>query len=130
MISETNTFPSSVITSHLYITLQSESTMEEDVSIKPDSWLWKSLSESEIFNSMTEVVGDEFRESRDAFIESCISQIIKEHKGESDVVDDMCMAKELLDGRKHCIECRKKTKELKKRSCPDCGGKLVKEMFQ
>ena len=69
-------------------------------------------------------------EYRDAFIDSCISLIIKEHKGESDVVDNMCKAKELVDGRKHCLACGEKTPELKKCSCPDCGGKLVKEMLQ
>ena len=75
---------------------------------------------------MTEV-GDEFRESRDAFIESCIKQIIKEHKGESDIVNDMCKVKDLIDGTKHCLTCGEKTNEVKKRCCPDCCGKLVKQ---
>ena len=39
LISERNIVPTSVITSHLYITLDSECQMEEDVNFEPDKWM-------------------------------------------------------------------------------------------
>ena len=72
LISGTNKVPSSVITSHLWITLDANNTIQNVQSFNPTNWTFKPLS-SETNEKLLKTLSSRregFRKSHDAVIES------------------------------------------------------------
>ena len=80
IITGDNKVPTTVMTSHLWITLDKNSTKQNDVIYKPQSWMWPyatiQTTEELLFNKMIQP-SQNFRETRDSFVTDCISLILK-----------------------------------------------------
>ena len=89
LITGTNTVPTSVITSHLWITLKSDSDMQNKPELAPKNWIFKSLSteqQNELKDKMFETSMD-FRATRNKLIKQCIQIVDKESDSHSDKVN-------------------------------------------
>ena len=68
------------MTSHLWTTPDENSTKQNDVIYKPQSWMWPyttiQTTEELLFNKMIQPFQN-FRETRDSFVTDCISLILK-----------------------------------------------------
>ena len=92
LISETNIVKTSVITSHLSVTLDPNNNIQQDLQYQPRRWIWESIDEvkgSNIIDVLTKT-SDGFHESRDMFISTCLNKVLKEHgRNSSDNIDSL-----------------------------------------
>ena len=132
LISETNIVPTSVITSHLWIVFDESSKLQENIRFKPSSWMSKDIDESSIINRLTKPT-DNFRVSRNNFIEKCLS-IVKdeiEENNKSDNIDSIIQQEAETNAQKRCVDCGMES-DPSYRVCrnPDCGGRVTKEKIE
>lgn len=132
LITGDNIVPTSVMTSHLWITLDPESTVQKNESFKPTNWMWndvKQETENELLTILT-TPGEAFRRSRNSFIKSCIKSVWQEHnKKATDFIDEYLKEKKEYESAKKCIECGCEA-DLTYRICRSCGGKVIKEAVE
>lgn len=80
LISGTNTVPTSVITSHLWITLNQHSDIQNRQDLSPKNWILSPLSylqENDLTNHLLKP-SMEFKVTRNRFIQQCLPMVIKE----------------------------------------------------
>ena len=132
LISETNIVPTSVITSHLWITLDPESKMQENQNFKADQWMRTEVNDTikkQILKTLSETCGNSLRNTRDSFIQSCIDKIVKQSKDVAkDIIDSLLTDRAFIDNQKRCLECGCES-DITYRLCRNCGGKVMKETF-
>ena len=91
LISGDNVVPTSVITSHLWLTLDPNSTIQSNQMYKPTNWMWEMVNnetEHLLLKSLTSS-GEGFRTTRDIFITRCIYVVSKQHnKKDVDLIDE------------------------------------------
>lgn len=125
-----NKVPSSVITSHIYISLDTENKLQNEASCAPDRWLFTKTTEEQIaeFSSLSaDSFPDLFRGTRNKFIESRLKLLVNDHKENAfDFVDDLLRKKETVCLEKICSDCGAEN-ETAARKCTNCKGSLVKE---
>ena len=130
LISGTNTVPTSVITSNMWITLEEENEMPNDGNYSPKKWLLhKTLSQIQINDLIEKLTkpSNQFRLSRDAFLRKCLIIVQKQIKESSnDTVDEKLRKKEQLENEKVCIWCGEITQNMTHRICRVCKEKLIK----
>ena len=94
------------MTSHLWITLDANNTMQNVQSFNQTNWIWEPLS-SETNEKLLKALsspGERFRKSRDAVLESCINLVVKQHKRKSnDFIDEMIKRTETADLEKFVL---------------------------
>ena len=130
LISETNTVPTSVITSNLWLILDPDSKIQENPDYMPRKW--KTINETikeGLFKALTEP-GKELRITRDLFIGKCIETVMKQYQQglERDVTDSIIAQQTSVNSEKRCEECGCES-DISYRVCRNCGGKVVKENF-
>ena len=105
LITRTNVVPTSVMTSHLWITFDANSNLQTEKSLKPDSWMWKNRNTAfreELTKFLTRP-SPQFRKSRNAFVETCIRIVHQQHDGSlTDYVDEMVKHKNTVNTEKTC----------------------------
>ena len=120
------------MTSHLWITLDADNTMQNVQSFNQTNWIWEPLS-SETNEKLLKALsspGERFRKSRDAVLESCINLVIKQHKRKSnDFIDEMIKRTETANLEKICVECGCEP-DGSYRVCRNCGGSVIKETVE
>lgn len=132
LISGTNIVPTSVITSHLWITLDKNNAMQNDDTFSPSKWmLGKNLNDDQcktLLESLTNP-SEKFRETRNIFLSESINIVNAQINDESheDFIDEKLKQLEIISARKVCIWCKQTTNQIEQRICRTCGGKLVKE---
>ena len=129
-ITGTNIVPTSVITSSVWITLDTVSNMQECKVFEPNEWLWGEIdddSTEKLFEALTQA-GEGFRRTRDIFIDNCIILVYKQHKNNSDPIDDILHAQLIASNEKRCTECGCES-DVTYRICRNCGGKVMKEIL-
>lgn len=67
LISETNIVPTSIITSHLLITLDKSNKLQENKRFQPGEWMWKVVDKVDLKRSLT-APSNKFRQTRKKFI--------------------------------------------------------------
>ena len=129
VISETNVVPTSIITSHLWMILDPDNLMQEDVSYKPDNWMWdcRDTMKEEAVGRLTNT-GENFKSSRDNFINECIETLLKQHnfKDSNDSIDLLLKERAEIENQKRCLKCGCES-DPSYRTCRNCGGKVAKE---
>jgi len=131
IITGTNKVPTSVITSHLWVTLDEDDNLQDDISYSPTNWLLnKKLTEQQRDNLLQVLTkpSNEFRVTRDNFITKCIGIVNNQVKDDQDCVDEKLRRLADIENHKVCIWCNEITEEMSHRVCRNCGGKLVKEV--
>ena len=132
LISGTNTIPTSVITSHLWITLDKGNDIQNDVKFSPSElMLGKTLTENqskELLENLTKP-SERFRETRNTFLSECITIVNAQisHELHEYLIDERLKQLEVIAARKVCTWCKQTTNQLEQRICRICGGKLVRE---
>ena len=108
VISETNIVPSSIITSHVWMILDSDNLMQEDVSYKLDKWMrdCRDTLKEEAVGRLTNT-GENFRSSRDNFINECIETVLKQHNftDSNDSIDLLLKERAEIENQKRCLKC-------------------------
>ena len=108
-----NKVPSSVITSHAYLSIDQQNHIKEtNASLAPKMWFFKNPSEcqKESIVTVSKEEIDFFRTSRNAFIEERIHAVQKEQKlepdghGYYDFIDEI-MLRRKVESEKVCINC-------------------------
>lgn len=131
LISETNVVKTSVITSHLWITLDSASKLQEQQKYQPANWMWEKVSNSTQSNIIDYLTKPQniFRETRDKFIDSCLSIVYDEHKKLLTDYIDLQIKEELIaNSLKKCVLCGCEA-DISLRKCRNCGGSVTKETY-
>lgn len=132
LISGTNTVPTSVITSHLWITLEKDSNLQNDQKYRPEEWMWKDVDENvkiELKKSLTQST-ENFRKTRDGFITTILEKVYCEHKkNPQDAIDAEILAETKSNNQKECITCGCEA-DISHRYCRNCGDSVVKNAFQ
>ena len=128
-----NKVPTTVMTSHLWITLDKNSTKQSHVIYKPQYWMWPNrtsqTTEELLFIKMIQP-SQNFRETRDSFITDCISLILKQHN--SHPFDDIDKSNESIkEARKEKIylDCGCEA-YVEFKVCRICRGKLSRKIFE
>ena len=91
-----NKVPSSVITSHIYISIDSKNKLQNDVKFAPTNWLFSDNTEEdkEAFADLSAPYSSLFRETRNNFIDGRLKSVYDEHKGQQhDFIDDLLKIK-------------------------------------
>ena len=128
LISETNVVPTSVITSHLWITLDKFNNLQENKRYQPGKWMWKEVDKVALKSALTAPT-DKFRQTRNKFISLCIDIVSKQHgKLSNDAIDSEIKAEAIANSRKVCITCQYEA-DVKFRHCHNCGGEIIKETY-
>ena len=125
-----NKVPASVITSHIYISLDNENKLQNDALYAPSSWLFTDGTNEKKAefsclpaNSFPEL----FRGTRNSFIESRLLSVVNEQKeNESDFIDDLLNKKSTVHQEKICLNCGAEN-ESSMRKCTNCKGSVVRE---
>ena len=104
--------------------------MEKSLYLKPEEWMFQSISEAQLLSKMSEV-GDKFRVFGDYFINYCIKRVVREqsYDGGKDNIDLLLSAKERADSYKKCITCGSEA-NADHRTCRCCGESVKKEFFR
>ena len=81
--------PMSVITSHAYITIGKNSEIQNDTSLKPNNWMFDSLSieQENSFKTFHSKYDTYFRSTRNDLIDRRLKELLLEHSGEGDYID-------------------------------------------
>ena len=122
-----NKVPTTVMISHLWITLDKNSTKRNYVIYKPQSWMWPNTTshttEELLFNKMIQP-SQNFRETQDSFITDWISLILKQHKSHpSDNIDKSNERINEASKEKISLDCWCEAYVAFK-VCRNCRGKL------
>ena len=121
------------MTSHLWITLDENSTKQNDVIYKPQSWMWPyatiQTTEELLFNKMIQP-SQNFRETRDSFVIDCISLILKQHNSHPfDNIDKSNESIKEASKEEICLDCGCEAYVAFK-VCRNCRGKLSRKNIQ
>ena len=114
------------MTSHLWITFN-KSELQNEKALKPDMWMWDKRNEKvkEVIAQLSES-GIDFRESRDKYLEACISTVFQQNvKNKVDYVDQIVQGENQAATEKVCYECGCES-DYSYRICRNCGGKVTK----
>ena len=107
-ITGTNIVPTSVITSHLWITLDKYSDLQEQLKYKPGEWMWEEIDQdtsSKLIEFLTKP-SENFRTTRNNFVSLCIESVYKQHKtSPTDFIDSQIKANETASKQKRCKIC-------------------------
>ena len=128
-----NKVPTTVMTSHLWIALDKNSTKRNDVIYKPQSWMWPNTTsqktEELLFNKMIQP-SQNFTETRDSFIADCISLILKQHNSHPfDNINKYNESIKEASKEKICLDCGCEAYVAFK-VCRNCRGKLSRKNIQ
>jgi len=128
MITGTNTVPTSVMTSHLWVTLDPDSTVQSNSLYKPENWMWseKNPAHKQMMIDFFTTSSPTLRETRDRFISTCI-RFVKAELGDSgtDRIDKAIQTEKEIVNEKHCVDCGSEA-DPSFRVCRNCGGKLLR----
>ena len=132
IITGTNIIPTSVMTSSLWLSLDSNNQIQDDERFKPSKWMWKETNqdtEKKLIDALTSP-GNDFGNTRDEFITICIDIVTKQHKRSivpvTDSIDVFLQNKNIVENQKKCVNCGCES-DIDYRVCRNCGGKLIKE---
>ena len=77
LITGMNQVPTSIMTSHLWITLDESNTIQNESVYKPESWMWnaKGTLEKENITKLLTTSSEALKQSRDSLIASCIRKV-------------------------------------------------------
>ena len=129
VISETNTVPTSITTSHIWLVLDAERKMHEMAQFKRSNWIAKPNKEEKT-KAVLEKLTDEapnLRKSRDIFLTKCIKVVKNQHvSNEFEQVDQILRARNEANNQKRCTVCHCES-DITYRVCRNCGNKVVKE---
>lgn len=130
LITGTNTVPTSVMTSHLWISLDVNNLMQNDSKLRPDKWMWESMDTPDLASKFIQILmspGEEFRTTRNSFIESCLKIVQKQHnQSQFDDIDFTVQRKKEVSNEKKCITCGCEA-DITYRVCRSCGGSVIRE---
>jgi len=128
-ITGTNIVPTSVITSHLWITLDKSSDLQEQLKYKPGEWMWKEIDQ-ETSSKLIELLTkprENFRNTRNSFIGLCIDMVYKQHKTSlTDFIDSQIKANETSAKQKTCKVCNCEA-NVSFSHCHNCRGEVIKQ---
>ena len=126
-----NKVPSSVITSHCYISINCDDLIQNDPAFKPEQWIFGEITD-EINESMkTEELeySNLLRSTRNSFISSRIRTVTQQHKSaDIDVIDELVEGVRKSKCEKICSDCGARN-YAKLRMCSNCQGHLRKAPF-
>ena len=94
LITDDNTVPTIFMTSHLDMIFNAHSEVQNDITLKPEKWMWKNQNNAkEKVKSSLHKPNEELRKGQDEFIESCITLMYQQHahsnKDHIDSIADM-----------------------------------------
>ncbi|XP_060601916.1 uncharacterized protein LOC132755133 [Ruditapes philippinarum] len=119
--------PTSIVTSHLYICIDPESTIQNDEKFAPSNWLFDKPNDHQkaLFLSEDENCVNVFRVTRNNLISRCLVSVELEHSnGSFDFIDSVLSRKACRE--KVCLHCGAEN-EFTGRKCTNCKGPLVHE---
>lgn len=126
--SDSNVVPMSVVTSHIYVSIDQKNTAQNLIDLKPEQWMFNGLTDVQMEKIMnfTNSYNVYFRNSRNRFIEKRIDIILKQQQvgiNCTDFVDDMIKKNIESKTLKSCNKCDKKW-DIKLRVCKVCHSPL------
>ena len=128
LITGTNKVPTSVITSHLWISLDKQNKMQTAKEFTPENWMFKEMSTEDSTNvkKLLTEPSCEFRQTRNHFIEKCLSVFNgKFDNGNFDAIDDQIKRQNDAENLRKCEICGWKS-ESNIRKCIECCGNMKK----
>lgn len=128
-----NKVPMSIVTSHIYISIDKCNEIQRDETFAPSNWLFgkpSQIQKQEFLNESKETV-EFFRHSRNMFIKERMFSVRDEQNNSNengiyDYVDEAVTRKIENENEKVCVSCGAEN-ELTSRKCTNCKGYLVKE---
>ena len=92
------------MTSHLDIIFNAHSEVQNDITLKPEKWMWENQNDvKEKVKSSLHKPNEEFRKGRDEFIESCITLVYQQRAhGNKDHIDSIVDMQKLAASEKIC----------------------------
>ena len=127
LISTTNTVPTSVITSQIWITLDKNDAMQTFEEYTPVNWIENELTpeqERELIQTLT-TPSQQFRQTRNKLLEITFDVVKKQMEEGMDVIEEIINIE--AENQKVCLNCGCEN-DLAYRACRHCGrGELIKE---
>ena len=124
-----NKVPMSIITSHMYISIDNNSKLQNNASLAPCNWLFEiptDLQKQQFLND-SDVYTDFFRDTRNSLLQERLSVIVQEHKNtQTDFIDAIIERKRICSEEKRCVKCGAEN-EVQSRKCTNCKGDLIYE---
>ena len=113
------------MTSHLDIIFNAHSEVQNDITLKPEKWMWKNQNNAkEKVKSSLHKPNEELRKGQDEFIESCITLMYQQHAhSNKDHIDSIVDMQKLAASEKKYEECGCKA-DVSHRTCRNRGGKV------
>lgn len=108
-----NKVPMSILTSHLYISIDNNSKLQNNASLATCNWLFEiptDLQKQQFLND-SDVYTDFFRDTRNSLLQERLSVIVQEHKNtQTDFIDAIIERKRICSEEKSVLNVGQKMK--------------------
>lgn len=127
-VSAENKVPSSIVTSHIYISIDPVSELQDQPQFAPNCWLFDEPNETQKHDYLNEKADNInlFRSTRDTFLNERLKVVESENVHEKDFIDNIIHEKLEVRQEKICVSCGAEN-EATSRKCTNCKGNLIKE---